>query len=158
MATISRRTARESAVKALYSYEFNADLQMDAAEFFALICSEAEIPTNDFAVSLYTGTIAHMEEIDEKIAENAKGWKKERISAVSKAVLTLATYEMLFFDDIPVKVSINEAIELAKKYMRSKEVTKENLAKCYRYLLSKGFSYESAQNAIKSIKDVDDDY
>ena len=50
------------------------------------------------------------------------------------------------------------SIELAKKYMRSKEVTKENLAKCYRYLLSKGFSYESAQNAIKSIKDVDDDY
>ena len=115
MATISRRTARESAVKALYSYEFNADLQMDAAEFFALICSEAEIPTNDFAVSLYTGTIAHMEEIDEQIAENAKGWKKERIARISLAIMRLCVYELLF-SDVPRAVAINEAIEIAKTY------------------------------------------
>ena len=49
------------------------------------------------------------------------------------------------------------ATELAKKYMRNKEVTKENLAKCYRYLLSKGFSYDSARNAINQIGDTDYD-
>ncbi len=47
---------------------------------------------------------------------------------------------------------------LAQKYMRSKEITKENLAKCYRYLLSKGFSFDAAREAIKSIGEVDDDY
>ena len=115
MATISRRTARESAVKALYSYEFNADVQVDAAEFFALICSEAEIPTNDFAVSLYTGTIAHMEEIDAKITEHAKGWKKERIARMTLAIMRLCVYELLF-SDVPRAVAINEAIEIAKTY------------------------------------------
>lgn len=48
------------------------------------------------------------------------------------------------------------AVELAKKYMRSKEITRENLAKCYRYILSKGFSYESAQKAVNAIKEEDD--
>lgn len=50
------------------------------------------------------------------------------------------------------------ATEVAKKYMRSKEPTKENLAKCYRYLLSKGFSFESAKQAIKSLGEIEDDY
>ena len=72
-----------------------------------------------------------------------------RAKGIDKATAESAVEEI---DEQPA------SIELAKKYMRSKEVTKENLAKCYRYLLSKGFSYESAQNAIKSIKDVDDDY
>lgn len=115
MATISRRTARESAVKALYSYEFNADVQIDAAEFFSLICEEAEIPTNDFAVSLYTGTISHMAEIDEKIIEYAKGWKKERISRMTLTIMRLCVYELLF-SDVPRAVAINEAIEIAKTY------------------------------------------
>ena len=50
------------------------------------------------------------------------------------------------------------AIIIAKKYMRSKEINKENLAKCYRYLLSKGFSYESARSAINQLGDTEDDY
>ncbi len=50
------------------------------------------------------------------------------------------------------------AKRLAQKYMRSKEITKENLAKCYRYLLSKGFSFDAAKDAIKSFGEVDDDY
>lgn len=50
------------------------------------------------------------------------------------------------------------AIIIAKKYMRSKEISKENLAKCYRYLLSKGFSYESARSAINQLGDTEDDY
>ena len=51
-----------------------------------------------------------------KIEECLVGWKKERVSYVAKAVLKLAAYELMFMDDIPVKVSINEAIELSKKY------------------------------------------
>ena len=115
MATISRRAARESAVKALYSYEFNAEMQMDAAEFFALICSEAEIPSNEFAVSLYCGSVYHLEDIDAKIMEHAKGWKKERIARITLAILRLCVYELLF-SDVPRPVAINEAIEIAKTY------------------------------------------
>ncbi len=115
MASISRRTARESAVKALYSYEFNAQMQMDAAEFFALICTEAEIPSNEFATSLFCGTIANLTAIDDKIIEYAKGWKKERIARMSLAILRLCTYELLY-SDVPRAVALNEAIEIAKTY------------------------------------------
>lgn len=115
MASISRRTARESAVKALYSYEFNAQMQMNAAEFFELICSEAEIPSNEFATQLFCGTIANLEAIDEKITEHAKGWKKERIARMSLAIMRLCTYELLF-SDVPRAVALNEAIEIAKTY------------------------------------------
>lgn len=115
MASISRRTARESAVKALYSYEFNAQMQMEASEFFALICTEAEIPSNEFATSLFCGTIANLAAIDEKIIEYAKGWKKERIARMSLAILRLCTYELLY-SDVPRAVALNEAIEIAKTY------------------------------------------
>ena len=56
-----------------------------------------------------------MEEIDEKIAENAKGWKKERIARISLAIMRLCVYELLF-SDVPRAVAINEAIEIAKTY------------------------------------------
>ena len=72
-----------------------------------------------------------------------------RAKGVDKSIAENAVEEM---DEQPA------ANQLAVKYMRSKELTKENLAKCYRYLLSKGFSFESAQTAIKAIKEVDDDY
>jgi regulatory protein len=72
-----------------------------------------------------------------------------RAKGVDKSIAENAVEEM---DEQPA------ANQLAVKYMRSKELTKENLAKCYSYLLSKGFSFESAQTAIKAIKEVDDDY
>ena len=59
----------------------------------------------------------HEEEIDAKISENLKkGWKISRISKVSLALLRLAVYEILYRDDVPTSVSINEAVELSKKY------------------------------------------
>jgi N utilization substance protein B len=54
--------------------------------------------------------------IDERMEKHLKGWKKERISPVSMAILRLGFYEMLYVSDIPSKVTINEAIELAKKF------------------------------------------
>ena len=62
------------------------------------------------------GAIFHKEEIDALIAQNAKGWDLKRMSKVSLAVLRLCIFEMLYMDDIPVSVSINEAVELCKKY------------------------------------------
>lgn len=57
-----------------------------------------------------------IDEIDEKINQVAKGWKTERMGKADLAILRLAVYEMLYDEDVPVKVAINEAVELAKKY------------------------------------------
>ena len=72
---------------------------------------------SDYAIDCAKGVKAHLEEIDARIGSNLKsGWKISRISRVSLAILRLAVYEILFVDDIPVSVSINEAVELSKKY------------------------------------------
>ena len=72
---------------------------------------------SDYAIDCAKGVKEHAEEIDEKISSKLKeGWKVSRISKVSLAILRLAVYEMLYLDDIPVSVSINEAVELSKKY------------------------------------------
>lgn len=72
---------------------------------------------SDYAIDCAKGVTAHREEIDEKISANLKsGWKIGRISRVSLAIMRLAIYEMLYIASIPVSVSINEAVELSKKY------------------------------------------
>ena len=72
---------------------------------------------SDDAVERAKGVLENIEEIDRKISENLRqGWKISRISKVSLAILRLALYEMLYDDSIPVSVSINEAVELTKKY------------------------------------------
>ena len=113
MPSITRRAARECAIKALFSYDFNTDT--DPLMHFALVCAEAEIPTNDFAASLFAGVIEHLDEIDPKIIEFSKSWKLERIARISLAILRLCTYEMMF-TDVPHPVAMNEAVELAKLY------------------------------------------
>ena len=72
---------------------------------------------SDYALSCAKGVKEHSEELDDRIGANLKqGWKISRISRVSLAILRLALYEMLYLDEIPVSVSINEAVELSKKY------------------------------------------
>ena len=113
MASITRRAARECALKALYSFDFNKET--DPGLHFALVCAEGEIPTNDFAAALFLGVIEHLTEIDEKITEHTKGWTIDRIARVSLAVLRLCAYELMF-TDVPQPVALNEAVELAKLY------------------------------------------
>ena len=72
---------------------------------------------SDYAIDCVKGIKENQDKIDEKITSNLKsGWKINRISKVSLAILRVAIYEMLYLDDIPVSVSINEAVELSKKY------------------------------------------
>lgn len=113
MASITRRAARECAVKALYSFEFHRE--EDPVLHFALVCAEGEIPTNDFAASLFCGAVQYKAEIDAKIVENAKGWKLERIAKMSLAIMRLCVYEMMY-TEVPHAIAINEAVELAKAY------------------------------------------
>ena len=112
-ASISRRAARECAVKALYSYEFNKG--EDPKAYFDLVCTEGELPVNEFASSIFFGVIDNLADIDSKITEFAKGWRIERIAKMSLSVLRVCVYEMLY-TDVPKPVAINEAMEIDKAY------------------------------------------
>ena len=75
-----------------------------------------ELQDDDFMTQLAEGTFLHIDAIDALINKYSIGWKKERISRVSLAILRLCCFELLYRPDIPVGVSIDEAVELAKKF------------------------------------------
>ena len=111
MARLSRRDARICAVKVLYCADFQKE--EDINEFFELVCSESEMEYNDFAKGLFLGACEHRAEIDAAIAENAKGWRIDRIAKMSLAVMRVAVYELLC-TDTPSSIVINEALEIDK--------------------------------------------
>ena len=114
MQNLSRRAARECALKILYGYEFSREA--DPADFFELSCSEFETASDEFSKKLFVTAAENLTAIDEIIEQNAKGWKLERISKMTLSILRLCVCEMKYFDDIPSAVSMNEAVELAKIY------------------------------------------
>lgn len=111
---ISRRQARECAVKLLYGYEFSRE--SDPGDFFDLGCAEHEIASDEFSRELFLKAASHLDEIDSIISENASGWKIGRISKITLSILRICICEMKYFDDIPLPVSMNEAIELSKEF------------------------------------------
>ena len=110
---MSRRKSREQAFALLFEKSFNDQPVMDLAEASQ---DAREMIIEPFALALATGTEEKLGEIDARIDTYSHKWSRERISRVSLAVLRLAIYEMLYDDDTPVSVAINEAVELAKKY------------------------------------------
>ncbi|HHY81444.1 MAG TPA: transcription antitermination factor NusB [Clostridiales bacterium] len=112
---MSRKTAREAAMSLLYQKIFSNEYDID--EFKSMIddltLDEQDIP---YIEDIVEGFISHKEEIDDIIRTNSKGWKFDRISKVDLSILRLALYEIIYRDDIPESVSVNEAVELAKKY------------------------------------------
>lgn len=113
-AKISRREAREHLLGLIYETEFRADEEKEV--IFSTSAEEREIPDEAFIREVYFGVCEKMDEIDALIAKHSVGWKTERMSRVSRAILRLGVYELAYMSDIPSSVSINEAIELAKKY------------------------------------------
>ena len=115
---MTRRESRETAFALLFENTFSEE----GIDSVIADAKEAEtLSPDDFAVSLAIGTVANMAEIDGKIAEASHKWSVQRLSRVSLSVIRLAVYEILFEDAIPVSVSINEAVELAKKYGGTEE-------------------------------------
>lgn len=110
---MTRREARELAFTLLFEKTFTKDSMSDILQN----AGEArDIQPDDFALNLVQGTEQHLAELDETISAFSHSWKKERISRVALSLMRLALYEMRYEDSIPVSVSINEAVELAKKY------------------------------------------
>lgn len=107
----ARSKARKRAVDVLYESELRDVAALTTlAERIAL----AEPPVNDYTITLVEGVTAHRYDIDAILAEYAEGWTVDRMPDVDRAVLRLAVYELLWRDDIPDAVVIDEAVELAK--------------------------------------------
>ena len=110
-----RRKGRELALKLLFQLNFNNDDLPEILENFWLEhpCAPA---TQEFADKLVKGTLENLRLIDRLLDEHAQHWRLERMAVIDRNILRFATYELLFLDDIPAKVTINEALEIAKRY------------------------------------------
>lgn len=110
-----RRKARESAVQILYEMDLTA---IGAEEASAVFCSAFKIPeqTQDFCLHLVKGVEAHKPQIDALLNEYSENWRLDRMPRVDRNILRLAIFELVYCKDIPPKVTINEAVELGKKF------------------------------------------
>ena len=112
-----RRLAREYALQTLYFTDTGKLNAEDSCLFVNSFYENLDEETFTFCKDLVTGTNGNTKEIDEIITAKAKNWSVERMSAVDRAILRMATYEIVFSaDKAPVPAIIDEAIELAKKY------------------------------------------
>ena len=113
---MKRRKARECALQLLFQLDISQ--AKPTATLFKRYWTEQEPDdeVRDFTEEIVKGTVKHLKTIDEKVLACAKNWALDRMATVDRNVLRLAAYEILYRLDIPPSVTINEAIELAKKY------------------------------------------
>ena len=112
---MSRRKSREATMKLLYQIQFNSDdIELQILD----MTEEEEILGKEkvYVSEIVNGVLQNVEDIDKIIEENLTGWKMNRVSKVNLAILRLSIYEILYREDIPNTVSINEAVELTKKF------------------------------------------
>lgn len=115
---MKRRELREHVFEILFRVEFNGKEEMKEQMdlFFEDMKDAASEQDLSYMRSKYEAVEEHIPMIDILIDEKAKGWKTSRMGKVELTLLRLAVYEMLFDEEVPVNVAINEAVELAKKY------------------------------------------
>lgn len=134
-----RRDARELALQALFYFDVNKGEPWELLELFCLNFEEMingnhlnfdkmtsrsylnsdELPhenQREFFISLVEGVVNHLGEIDDLIHSSSKNWKISRMPVVDRNIMRIAVYELLYCPDIPAKVSINEAVDIGKKY------------------------------------------
>ena len=110
-----RRRARELAIQVLFHLEF---VSQDPSEEFDRVCEHFGFSPSlkPFSKQLVLGVSEHRKLIDRLIRKSSKNWRLERMSHVDRNILRLGVYELLYQKDIPHKVTIDEAVELGKKY------------------------------------------
>lgn len=110
-----RRKARELAIQVHFHLEFNHG---DPKKEFDLICENfnSKGSIRPFSEKLVTGVCEKKEELDRLISQASKNWRLDRMPLLDKCILRLAAFEILFMEDIPPKVSIDEAVEMGKKF------------------------------------------
>ena len=109
---MNRRYARIKAVQALYQIEMTG---ADIADAIESVLEEEETP-DEFFQQLLSGTVESLHEVDPLLEESMEHWALSRLSRVDHAIMRMALYEIKSLEDIPVSVSINEAIELARGF------------------------------------------
>ncbi|HHY64475.1 MAG TPA: transcription antitermination factor NusB [Clostridiaceae bacterium] len=130
---MGRRETRENAMKLLYQIQIQKD---DIQEQIGRFIEENGIISDsdkEYLLDVVNGVLEKSAELDELISRHAKDWSVQRMPKVDLAIMRLSCYEMKYRDDIPINVSINEAVELAKKYSgdQSKSFVNGVLGKIY---------------------------
>lgn len=117
----NRREIREAVLKAIYATEFSGESTDEIMmKILRPSFQSTEKKSLEFAEKLYLKTIKIKEEADELISKFLQNWELERLASIDRIALHMGIAEFLFFDDIPTKVTINEYIEIAKKYSTNK--------------------------------------
>ena len=111
---MTRSQEREQAFILIFECGFNRDIPIN--ELYEMAVESEFLNESDYTKRLAVATAENLEEIDRRISEFTVGWTLDRITKVSLSILRIAVCEMLYFDDVPIGVSINEAVELAKNY------------------------------------------
>ena len=115
---MSRRELREQIFKLLFRIEFNAkeEMQEQVGLFFEEEENQADVADTAYITEKFQKVYDKLEEIDTALNEKVEGWNTGRMGKVDLTVLRLAVYEIMFDEEIPAGVAINEAVELAKKF------------------------------------------
>ena len=114
MGGVSRSRCRELALQILYQADFIGHREGESARFWRHFHQGSRVPP--YFQKLVEGVAGHQEELDALIKQYSEHWRLERMVAVDRNLLRLAVYELLYLPEIPAKVAINEAVELAKRY------------------------------------------
>ncbi|MGG0667939.1 transcription antitermination factor NusB [Sporosarcina koreensis] len=107
---MKRREAREKAVQTLFQLD-NTEMSIEEAIPYIM-----ERPINPFYESLVKGTTEHREEVDKVLSSKLENWSLDRLPKIERTILRLAVYELLYHEDVPHKVILNEAVELCKQF------------------------------------------
>lgn len=116
----NRREAREAALKSIYAVEVGKNSPQQATKLIIKESLNSDTEAIKFAEKLLLTTVDSASDHDKLIDDHIKNWDVVRLAIMDKLILRMAISEMLYFDDVPTKVSINEAIELAKEYSTRK--------------------------------------
>lgn len=113
---MGRKKARDNAFKCVYQLSFGQDIDINSILENCYIENENEDDEKEYIDMVLNGIYSNLDKIDSIILNNLKNWTIDRIFKIDLAILRLAIYEILYIENIPVKVSANEAVELAKTY------------------------------------------
>lgn len=122
---MNRKKSREAAMKILFQNSINDTSIEDIFEDIEMYFEDADLKELDreFVKKIVIGVNSNIAKINDIIEENSENWRIGRISKINLSILRISIYEMLFDEEVPARVSINEAIELCKKYSDEKSVS-----------------------------------
>lgn len=144
-----RRQAREAALQAIFRCDFLNDWSVEGADFCIRHFAQDQT-IQEFSSVLCQGLVNNLLRIDTSITRASENWSLTRMSRVDRSIIRLATFEILYLEEVPVNVSINEAIEIAKKYGSDESSTFVNgvldkVASNYRTELKSNIEVESVE-------------